>query len=276
MDGYISRYRILQIIFIVVFFVSIFFIWNLVRTQLNLDTSIGEILQTRIPTTPTAFPATLTPTRGDIGIEFEPTAVSNNFIYYQVQEGDTLSSIATRFNVTVAILQQANQLEDETAEIGELIAIPSTGAFSVVGVAATVEALGGTQVALIGRATAVSATAEANDANIQALATRGQELANAIEDNRARIEIVTAVGSQVAREDTNWFSILTGPILASVLAFGGFLTSTWFEWRDDKREQSSAHAEIRRKKLEAELKLLNLQVMAKERELRRNPEQPGK
>ena len=264
----ISRYRILQLVFVIVFIISVFVIWNLVRNRPVGFVSINEIFQTRVPDEPTPVQnPTQTPTRSDIEAANLPTADPQNFTFYEVKPGDTLGSIAGEFNVTIGTIQQANGLENENIQPDDVLAIPNIGAFSLVGVAATVESIAATQAAVMVQATAVSATAVANELSLGLFATREQAIAATVEANAIKIDVLATVESQTMQEQTNWASLLTGPILTSLLAFGGFMTSTWFEWRDDSREQSSANADIERQKLEAELRLLNLEVRVKEREL---------
>lgn len=266
----ISRYRILQIVFIVLFFVSIFAIWNLIRTETLTfpQISISDLFNDELAGRPTAV--IVTPTSPAIDVTELATAAPQNFTYYEVEEGDTLASIADEFNVTISTIQQANGLESVNVAPDEVLAIPSDGAFSLVGVAATVESISATQVAVISRATAVSATALANEANINFLATREQALLATVDANTVKIDVLAEVEeSERNQQGPDLITLLTGPILTSILALGGFLTSTWFEWRDDKRDEDSANALIERKKLEAELRLLNLEVLEKERKLRR-------
>ena len=271
----LSRYRILQIVFVIVFIISVLVIWNLVRTQSVQVPSISELFDRELESMPTAVIPTAT------SVPLQPTTSDTidpqNFTYYEVQSGDTLADIASEFDVTVSTIQQANGLESIDIKVDDVLAIPTDGAFSLVGVAATVESVSATQVAIVGQATAVSATAEANESNISYLATREQALVATVDANSIKIEVLADVETQTNQE-TNWLGVLTGPILTSILAFGGFFTSTWFEWRDDKREQSSTNADIERQKLEAELRLLNLQVKEKERELirRHRAEQENK
>ena len=193
-----------------------------------------------------------------------------------VQEGDTLTNIAQEFGVTTSTIQQANGLESsDEIRANDVLAIPTDGAFSLVGVAATVESISATQSAIKVQSTAVSATAQANAANQNDLATRQSSLAATVEANSVKIDVLADVGETQTSEGIPWVSILTGPILTSILAFGGFITSTWFEWRDDRREESTVNAQIERKKLEAELRLLELEVREKERSIieRRQREQ---
>ncbi|MEM7336504.1 MAG: LysM domain-containing protein [Chloroflexota bacterium] len=270
----ISRYRILQILFVVVFIISVLVIWNIVRTRTSIVPSIQDLFDLEVGAIPTAV---VNPTATVVIMpEMAETAEPQNFTYYEVQPGDTLTDIAQEFGVTIGTIQQANGLEsDDSIDANDVLAIPADGAFSLVGVAATVEAISATQVAVMGQATAVSATAQANDANISAVATQSSAVAATVEANRVKIEVLADVEETQSSEGVPWVSILTGPILTSILAFGGFLTSTWFEWRDDQREEDSANAIIERKKLEAELRLLELQVKEKEREIvaRRRREQ---
>ena len=269
-----SRYRILQFIFVLVFLISVFVIWFLVRNQPRQLVAIEAIFQTRVPTALATLP--VTPTVGAVDVDPTETvsagesAPDQPFTSYVVQSGDTLASIAREFNVTVGILQQANGLgNSELISSQDVLLIPNNTAFSIIGVSATVESLSGTQAAVKAESTAISATSVAHGANISQLATREFSLAGTVEANAIKIDVLADAGEQAVVERVDWVSILTGPILTSLLAFGGFLTSTWFEWRDDQREEESANSDIERKKMELELKLLELQVKEKEQTMRR-------
>ena len=48
-----------------------------------------------------------------------------NFISYNVLKGDNLGSIAKKYNVTVALLQEWNELKDNTVQVGKKILILS-------------------------------------------------------------------------------------------------------------------------------------------------------
>jgi LysM repeat protein len=69
------------------------------------------------PPTPTPVPVTPAPST--------PALVSPATQSYVVQEGDTLSAIATRFATTVAAIQAANGLgENDVINIGQVLVIP--------------------------------------------------------------------------------------------------------------------------------------------------------
>lgn len=69
---------------------------------------------------PTAIPATLPPAP-DPGTP----APSGNTNTYTVQAGDTLAEIAARFNVTVAALADANDIDNiDVIEVGQVLVIP--------------------------------------------------------------------------------------------------------------------------------------------------------
>lgn len=72
-------------------------------------------------TAPTATPPTLivvTPTSPSGG------GGSGNTIYYTVVQGDTLSSIASRFGTTVAAIKTANGLVSDLIYVGQVLIIP--------------------------------------------------------------------------------------------------------------------------------------------------------
>lgn len=272
----LNRYRVLQLLFILLFLTSVMAIWFLgsFRGENIPGPDIDEAFQTRVPQAITPFP--VTPTEGSIG---ESTATptpggispegAGSFTLYTIQPGDTLASIADEFNVTVPVLIQANGLTSNNLSANQQILIPNNSAFSIVNVAATVEAVVATQGALGGRATAVAATAQANSAEISQLATRQFEYIATVEANSIKIDVLAGINQTTEVRESGWLSLLTGPILASILAVGGFLTSTWFEWREDRREANTLNAEVEKQRLELELKLLAYQVQEKEQELKR-------
>lgn len=277
--GKISRYQILQVVFVIVFLASVLIIWFIVRNPpLRITESIDQVFETRIPATITAFPVTAT-----VASVVEATATpaadaesagEQSFSVYTVQSGDTLASIARDFNVTASILIQANGLTSNVLQTGQPLLIPNDNAFSIVSMAATMQAVSATQGALQGQATAVSATAQANSAEIAQLATRQFETFATAEANNIKIDILADSRESVETvESGGWLGLLTGPILASILAVGGFITSTWFEWRDDRREADTTYAEIERRRLALELKLLEYRVREKEEALRERRQQ---
>src|SRR6266496_987274 len=72
-----------------------------------------------------------------LGANSAPAPVANttqgNNATYLVQAGDTLFSIATKFNTTVAALQQANNITNPNAlAVGQRLVIPGTVAQNVV------------------------------------------------------------------------------------------------------------------------------------------------
>jgi LysM repeat protein len=76
-------------------------------------TPIATAAPTPLPATPAPTPAPASP----------PAAQS-----YVVQEGDTLSAIATRFGTTVEAIQAANGLgEADVINIGQVLVIPAPG-----------------------------------------------------------------------------------------------------------------------------------------------------
>jgi len=91
---------------------------NILDSAFSTDTSPGTG-----PTVPTATPPTL--------IVVTPTPVgggggggTGNTIYYTVVQGDTLSSIATRFGTTVAAIKAANGLVSDLIYVGQVLIIP--------------------------------------------------------------------------------------------------------------------------------------------------------
>lgn len=67
------------------------------------------------PTPPTLIIVTPTPGGG---------GGSGNVVYYTVVQGDTLSSIASRFNTTVAAIKSANGLVSDLIYVGQVLIIP--------------------------------------------------------------------------------------------------------------------------------------------------------
>ena len=51
---------------------------------------------------------------------------NKNIIYYPVKSGDTLYSIANRFNTTIDNIKNANNLTSNTLSVGQILKIPST------------------------------------------------------------------------------------------------------------------------------------------------------
>ena len=54
--------------------------------------------------------------------------IDDNYITYIVESGDTLYSIARRYNTTVDALKNLNNLTDNTLSIGQVLFIPSNNA----------------------------------------------------------------------------------------------------------------------------------------------------
>jgi LysM repeat protein len=70
---------------------------------------------------PTTVPATLPPSTVGPGTP----SPSGNGDSYTVQAGDTLAEIAARFNVTVADLAEANDIDNiDVIEVGQVLVIP--------------------------------------------------------------------------------------------------------------------------------------------------------
>ena len=70
------------------------------------------------PTTPAIIIITPTPIGGSSG------GGSGNGVYYTVVQGDTLSSIASRFGTTVPAIMQANGLTSDLIYVGQVLLIP--------------------------------------------------------------------------------------------------------------------------------------------------------
>ncbi len=86
--------------------------------------SFGAVVQPTATRTPrsvtpavTTIPVTLPPPSPTPG----PTAVT---VKYTVKAGDTLSSIAAKYKVTIQAIMTANNLKDETIRIGDILVIP--------------------------------------------------------------------------------------------------------------------------------------------------------
>jgi LysM repeat protein len=71
---------------------------------------------------PTPIPATLPPPSATTG---PGTPVPSGDGTYTVQAGDTLAEIAARFNITVADLAEANDIDNiDVIEVGQVLVIP--------------------------------------------------------------------------------------------------------------------------------------------------------
>ncbi|MFO7683024.1 MAG: LysM peptidoglycan-binding domain-containing protein [Chloroflexota bacterium] len=69
------------------------------------------------PTTPSVIVITATPTGGSGG-------GSGQVIYYTVVQGDTLTSIASRFGTSVQAIKTANGLTSDLIYVGQVLVIP--------------------------------------------------------------------------------------------------------------------------------------------------------
>jgi LysM repeat protein len=89
-------------------------------TPTATDTSTPTATATVTPTATNTPTETVTPT-----VTATPTA-AGPFVY-TVQEGDTLDSIATKFNVDVLVLMALNNKTDALIRVGDEILIPNPG-----------------------------------------------------------------------------------------------------------------------------------------------------
>jgi len=74
------------------------------------------------PTTPPAVP----PTEGGTGDTQSSTSQSIGQQTHTVQSGETLYKLSKKYAVTVVAIQQANNLTDETIQVGQELVIPAT------------------------------------------------------------------------------------------------------------------------------------------------------
>ena len=269
--------RLIQISFIILF---LLFVGYGVVTLILLQSGNNETPQVEptrvVVATPTNRP-TQTPIVSE-GMESAPTATPNpqNFELYTVRQGDTLTSIASQFGVTVNNLVQANGLEQTNRiDVGQTLVVPADGAFSVVSVAATVESLAAAQAAISAQSTAVAADLQAFNQELVTVQDQLAQVETAVAANRTRLDLLIA--QQPAQEEPSgigWLDLLSGPLIGSLLALAGFATTTFFDWREDQRDAATNMAELERQKKVAELRLLQLQIKAKEAELRQ-PERPS-
>ncbi|MGM0502367.1 MAG: D-alanyl-D-alanine carboxypeptidase family protein [Bacillota bacterium] len=79
-----------------------------------------------------------------INTSFAETTTSNNLITplkYEVQQGDTLSEIAAKYNLTVSQLKNTNQLTTDLIYIGQTLTIPQSSSTYIVRVEDTLSAI---------------------------------------------------------------------------------------------------------------------------------------
>lgn len=252
----LSRFRIAQIIFAIIFLISI-----VVLLVTRPFIGGGTVF---VPT-PTRLPArTPTPDAGseDADSTAVPPPNSELFTYYTVRPGDTISSIAAQFQVPITDLEQANGRDVTQLTVHQVIAIPVRQAISDIALAATVETFRQEEQV---RATAVAATVVALNQQVVAMDQRQATVEANVEANAVRIANLQASETPDGdNERVSWVTWLTGPLLTSFLALAGFATSTWFSYRDSLREDREAFSALERHKREAQLKLLLLQIREKE------------
>jgi hypothetical protein len=90
----------------------------IIDSAFSTDTSSGSGggAPPATPTTPTIIVLTPTPSSSGGG--------SSTGVYYTVVQGDTLSSIASRFGTTVSAIMQANGLTSDIIYVGQVLLIP--------------------------------------------------------------------------------------------------------------------------------------------------------
>jgi LysM repeat protein len=86
----------------------------------------GSALQSTAGTPGPTSPATLAPAGTPVSpSEIQPTEAESGALEYVVQAGDVLGEIAVRFDVTVAEIVEANNLEDpDNLDVGQVLIIP--------------------------------------------------------------------------------------------------------------------------------------------------------
>jgi len=93
----------------------------LVVTPTPTATPLPGVVPTPVPIVP--IEPTLPPTPTPVPTE-PPAAQGENWHYYTVRDGDTLSSIAVQFDTTVEDLQRLNDLSDTTIYVGQKLKVP--------------------------------------------------------------------------------------------------------------------------------------------------------
>jgi len=96
-----------------------------VATPPPTRTPVPTATETPMPTeTPTPAPPTNTPTPSLVPTQPNTPVPPTK---YTVRAGDTLASIAERFNTTIERIQQFNNLRDDVIQVGQVLQIPSSG-----------------------------------------------------------------------------------------------------------------------------------------------------
>ncbi len=89
----------------------------IIDSAFSTDSSSGGGAPLPTPTTPSVIVITATPTGGSGG-------GSGQVVYYTVVQGDTLTSIASRFGVSVQAIKTANGLTSDLIYVGQVLIIP--------------------------------------------------------------------------------------------------------------------------------------------------------
>lgn len=89
----------------------------IIDSAFSTDSSSGGGAPLPTPTTPSVIVITATPTGGSGG-------GSGQVVYYTVVQGDTLTSIAARFGVSVQAIKTANGLTSDLIYVGQVLIIP--------------------------------------------------------------------------------------------------------------------------------------------------------
>ncbi len=278
-----SKYRIFQIIFGFIFVVSL--LWLLLSffprqssfpngnesVDLTVVVPTGSI-ETVVPEqTITTVPSTPTPTS---------TAVEEETAVYVVAPGDTLNSIARKFDVTVVEIQRTNALpaNPNLIEVGQELEIPDSSVNTPVPtvsneqLASHLDDLEATVVAVValadGRETAVSATSAA-------LATQVSQLNSTIEAIATSVAEANPSEPQNEREDcTNsdksffekaecWMGVYVVPLLGLVSSSFGLVGSIFAERKEKEKPKTAAE----RRNEEMEWELLKMEAELKQIEL---------
>jgi len=89
----------------------------------DTPTPTATYTNTPVPPTQTSVPPTETPTPTDTPT-ITPTPTIEGPFYYTVQEGDTLTTIAEKFGVSVLRIMEVNEMENPDIFVGVPILIP--------------------------------------------------------------------------------------------------------------------------------------------------------